>query len=78
MMSVDQRPYEPISIVSNRSEWDVDEIIGDVMAYLDDSVPRATAHQTIVALLADYEHARIKTFVPILVRRRALVYFGVR
>ncbi len=78
MMSVDQRPHEPISIVSNRSEWDVDEIVEDVMAYLGDSVPRATVHQTIVALFADYEHVRIKDFVPVLVRRRALVYFGVR
>ncbi len=77
-MSVDTTPHGHISIVSNQSGWDVDEIVEDVMAYLDDSVPRATAHQTIVALLADYEHARIKTFVPILVRRRALEYFGAR
>jgi hypothetical protein len=77
-MSIDTRPSEHTQFLLNQSKWDVDKIVDDVIADLGDSVPRATVHQTIVELLANYEDAPVKIFVPILVRQSALEYFRVR
>lgn len=60
---------------SDRSDWDVDELVRQVSADLDGSVPQASIQQTITRLLASFADAPVKTFVPILVRRQALDLF---
>jgi hypothetical protein len=77
-MSIDTRPSEHTQFFLNQSEWDVDRIVDDVIAVLGASVSRETVHKTVVELLANYEDAPVKIFVPILVRQSALEYFRVR
>ena len=57
---------------SDRSDWDVDEIVRQVSTDLNGSVPQASIQQTVTRLLASFADAPVKTFVPIFVRREAL------
>lgn len=70
-MTVSLHPSEPPKHVLNQSDWDVDDIVELVATDLCESVPRSTVHRTITAMLAKYYDARVKIYVPILVRRKA-------
>ena len=57
----------------DQSDWDADQLVEQISADLGEAAPNlSTVRQTVNALFAKYNHARVKTFVPVLVRRRAI------
>ena len=57
----------------DQSDWNVDQIVEQISADLGESSPGlSTVRQTVNALFANYNDARVKTFVPVLVRRHAI------
>ncbi len=56
-------PVQPI--------WDLDEMVDQVKRALHEDVDPVMVRQTLIDILADYEDARILTFVPILACRGA-------
>ena len=58
---------------SDQPDWNVDQIIEQISADLGEASPGlSTVRQTVNALFANYNDARVKTFVPVLVRRHAI------
>lgn len=51
--------------------WDLDEMVDQVRRSLDEDVDPVLIRQALIDILADYEEARILTFVPILACRGA-------
>jgi hypothetical protein len=51
--------------------WDLDEMVDKVRRSLHEDVDPLMVRQTLVDILADYEDARILTFIPILACRGA-------
>jgi hypothetical protein len=54
-----------------RAIWDLDEMVDKVRRSLHEDVDPRMVRQTLIDVLADYEDARILTFVPILACRGA-------
>ena len=54
-----------------RPIWDLDEMVAKVRRSLHEDVDPRMVRQTLLDILADYEDARILTFVPILACRGA-------
>ena len=56
---------------TGRPIWDLDEMVAKVRRSLHEEVDPLMVRQTLLDILADYEDARILTFVPILACRGA-------
>ena len=56
---------------NGRSDWDIDGMTEEIYRELNGTVARSTIEQELYTLFAGYEDAPVKTFVPVLVRRRA-------
>ncbi len=54
-----------------RPIWDLDEMVDKVRRSLPEDVDPMMVRQTLIDILADYEDARILTFIPILACRGA-------
>ena len=56
---------------ADRTDWDIESMVEQLYCELDGVVSRSTVEQTITTLFANYENARVKSFVPVIVRRQA-------
>ena len=70
-MTVSENQFETQTIVIVRPLWDLDEMVDKVRRSLDEDVDPLMIRQTLIDVLADYDDARILTFVPILACRGA-------
>jgi hypothetical protein len=52
-------------------EWNIEDFTEQVWNDLAESIPRPTVHQTVSLLLAEYDDATIRRYIPLLVRREA-------
>jgi hypothetical protein len=59
--------------IEDHSEWDVDALTEEIWLELDRDVSRTEVELTILNLFARYEDAPVKHFVPVVVRRKALL-----
>jgi hypothetical protein len=68
-MTISENQFETQTTV--RPLWDLDEMVDKVRRSLHEDVDPLMVRQTLIDVLADYEDARILTFVPILACRGA-------
>lgn len=66
--SVERPVFKP-----DQPDWDVDQLVEQISADLGESAPGLSiVRQTVNGLVVKYSDARVKTFVPVLIRRRAI------
>ena len=53
------------------SDWNTEDLVEQAWNDLAKSIPRPNVHQTVTRLLAKYDDATIRRYVPLLVRREA-------
>ena len=56
----------------NQADWDIDIIAEQILTELNGAVTRSTIQEVLTEVVPKYENARIKTFVPIFIRREAV------
>ena len=56
-----------------RSDWNVETITEQIWSGLNGAVTRSAIQETLRAVIPRYEDARIHTFVPIFIRRDAII-----
>ena len=56
----------------DHSDWDVETLLERIWNYLGGTVSRSTIRQVLAEVTPNYESARIKTFVPILVHKETV------
>ena len=59
--------------IDDHSDWDIDALTEEIWLKLDGNVSRTEVELTILNLFARYEDAPVKNFVPVVVRRKALL-----
>jgi hypothetical protein len=59
--------------IDDHSEWDIEALTEEVWLELDGTVSRTEVELTVLNLFAKYEDAHVRHFVPVVVRRRALL-----
>lgn len=55
----------------DHTDWDIEGMVEQIYYELDGVVSTETVEQTLTTLFANYENARVKSFVPVIVRRQA-------
>ncbi len=60
------------AVSKNQTDWPIDTITEQIWNELNGAVTRSTIHEVLTEVVANYENARIQTFVPIFVRRDAV------
>ena len=70
-MYKNQNAIEQLAMSEESSDWNTEDLVEQVWNDLAKSTPRPTIHQTVTRLLAKYDDAAIRRYVPLLVRREA-------
>ena len=55
-----------------RDNWDVDTLVEQICDELEGCVDRAVVDQIVQEMAIRYQHARVKAFIPIFIRRDAI------
>ena len=70
-MYKDQNAIEGLASSEEGSDWNTEDLVEQVWNDLAKSIPRPTVQQTVTRLLAKYDDATIRRYVPLVVRREA-------
>ena len=54
------------------NEWNLDDLIEETWRELKGEVPRSRIREVIIDLADRYEDAKVKAFIPIMIRRQAV------
>ena len=70
-MNENQNAIEGLVLFEESNDRDTEDLVEQVWNDLAKSIPRPTVYQTVTRLLAKYDDATIRLYVPLLVRREA-------
>ena len=72
--ALDEEPAKPASIEPGtyHDNLDVETLVGQICDELDGAVDRAVVDQVVQEVALHYQHARVKAFVPIFIKRDAM------